>query len=84
MDRLLFAAPGTAAEGDFNWLSTGNSQKTVALKFVEMDPFAFSTCGDGSQPCDSAFGATAVPEPNGLALLGLIALAALARRRATP
>jgi hypothetical protein len=86
---FVFTAPAGISDTDFDALSgqtTGgtNSLKTVAAKFVEMDPIGSYTCGgSGTGECDSAYGAS-VPEPRVLMLLviGLAGLAAAGRRRA--
>jgi hypothetical protein len=88
MIAFVFTAPAGISDADFQELSdqtTGgtNFLKFVAAKFVEMDPVGFNTCGGtGDKPCDSAYGATQVPEPGTLALtgLGLGWLAYLGRR----
>lgn len=85
---FVFTAPAGISDADFLALSgqtTGgdNLLKFAAAKFVGMEPVGFNTCGNGSQPCDSAFGATSVPEPTTAALfaLGLGGLALLGRRQ---
>ncbi len=75
MIAFVFTAPAGITDTDFDTLSaqtpTGNQMlKTVAAKFVEMDPVGFNTCGaTGDKPCDSAYGG--VPEPAVTWLLGL-------------
>jgi hypothetical protein len=86
---FLFTAPGGISDADFfaqSGQTTGgtNTLKLVAAKFVDMDPIGSFTCGpSGTGACDSAFGATAIPEPGtGLLLsMGLLGLVAHRRRR---
>jgi hypothetical protein len=89
MIAFVFLAPAGISDADFLQLSsqtTGgtNFLKFAAAKFINMDPVGFNTCGGtGDKPCDSAYGATAIPEPATIALagMGLVWLAYLGRRR---
>lgn len=84
---FVFTAPAGISDTDFDELSgqtTGgtNSLKTVAAKFVEMDPVGSMTCGQsGDGDCDSAYGAVPEPMTTWLLGVGLLTLAIVGRKR---